>query len=135
MMNRRLRRIPDPLKLSQLSEHVEVGNEKTNDIYMVAELVDEIMNGQAINADNWFVIKRRVWEPSANVMIESYIETEQDDMYENWGQKARDCFTQEIIEKIQEALNLAFRGDYATAYWTYEQPVEIDIFPGKDEEK
>ncbi|AYJ75760.1 hypothetical protein BSP18_126 [Bacillus phage BSP18] len=35
----------------------------------------------------------------------------------------------EVVNKIQVILNGAFRGNYATAYWTYEQPVDIDIYP------
>ncbi|MFP7454298.1 hypothetical protein [Bacillus safensis] len=118
-----------PLKLSNLPHHIEVGNEETHDIYMVAELIDEIRDGETSPEGNWFLIKRRRWEPSANAMIDRYIEAEHEEMYEGWAERADDCFTKEVVEKIQEVLNHAFRGDYATSYWTYEQRVEIDIFP------
>lgn len=131
---RRLREIKQPLKLSNLPHHIEVGNEETHDIYMVAELIDEIRDGEASPEGNWFVIKRRRWEPNASTMIERYLDAEQDEMYEDWDERANDCFTKEVVEKIQEVLNHAFRGDYATSYWTYEQRVEIDIFPQLKEE-
>lgn len=123
-----------PLKLSNLPHHIEVCNEETHDIYMVAELIDEIRDGETSPEGNWFLIKRRRWEPSANAMIDRYIEAEHEEMYEGWAERADDCFTKEVVEKIQEVLNHAFRGDYATSYWTSEQSVEIDIFPQLKEE-
>ncbi|MNV92210.1 hypothetical protein D3C71_1867810 [compost metagenome] len=50
-------------------------------------------------------------------------------MYEDWDERARDCIKPEHIEKIQAVLDEAFKGGYETEYWTYVNPVEIDIRP------
>ncbi|MCY8922160.1 hypothetical protein QFZ25_001845 [Bacillus atrophaeus] len=120
-------RIKEPLKLSQLQDDVEISIEETNDVYTVAEVKEEIRNGEVCQNDNWFVIERRVWRPNAASMIESYIENEHCYMYEDWDERANDCITSDVVEKIQSVLDEAFKGDYATAYWTYKQPIEIDI--------
>lgn len=123
----------EKLKLSMLNDDVEVSSEDTNITYTVAELKTEIteMGEEHHLTNNWYTIKKKKWKPSADTMIESYIESEYDDMYEDWDERANDCITDEVKSKIQAILDEAFKDDYATVYWTYEKPVEIDIFPPK----
>lgn len=119
------------LKLSELADDVEVSIEESSTVYTVAELKREILElGEPHHeSPNWFTITRKRWNPSAMQMVESYIEREYDEMYEDWDNRAMDCMTDEVISKIQSILDEAFKGDYATVYWTYEDRVEIDIQP------
>lgn len=121
------------MKLSQLADDVEISVEESHFTYTVAELKREILDlGEPHHeTSNWCVIKRQKWSPNANYMVESYIELEAQEMYEDWDERAMDCMTDEVIEEIQATLEIAFNSDHATAYWTYENPVEIDIFPVK----
>lgn len=121
------------MKLSQLADDVEISVEESHLTYTVAELKREILDlGEPHHeTSNWCVIKRQKWSPNANYMVESYIELEAQEMYEDWDERAMDCMTDEVIEEIQAILEKAFNSDHATAYWTYENPVEIDIFPVK----
>lgn len=123
----------EKLKLSELSDEVEVSIEESHIVYTVAELKSEIINlGEPHHeSSNWYTIDRKRWLPSASHMVDNYIQSEYDDMYENWDERAMDCLSDEVIEKIQKILDEAFKGDHATVYWTYEKQVEIDIFPNK----
>ncbi|MCC2528214.1 hypothetical protein LKL24_12390 [Bacillus halotolerans] len=119
------------LKLSELPDQTEIGIEDSNTISTVEEVKSGIQRyGEPhhLNGD-WYTVKRRKWRPDANRMIDVYIENELDDMYENWDEHAWDCLPDDVVCKIQLILNEAFKGDRATSYWTYEQPVEIDVYP------
>jgi len=120
------------LKLSQLNDDVEVSIEESHTVYTVAELKREIIESGEPHHEspNWYTIKRQKWTPDARSMLESYIDSEQDDMYEDWDERAWDCLINHgVFEKFQAILNETFKCEFATAYWTYEKPVEIDIFP------
>ncbi|GEM04135.1 hypothetical protein HMI01_11230 [Halolactibacillus miurensis] len=123
------------LKLSELDDDVEIGIDGAQSVQTVAELKQEInLYGAPIHdSDEWFVLIRRRWNPNAQTMLEYYIDNEEGDMYEDWYEQAWDCISDGVIEKIQTILDEAFSGDYATAYWTYENPVEIDVFPKSEE--
>lgn len=119
------------LKLSELPDEVEVSREGSDTVYTVAELKREILElGEPHHEySDWCTIERKRWSPEAYSMIESYIENEYCNMYDGWNERALDCITDEVINKIQAILDEAFEGDYATAYWEYDKPVEIDVFP------
>lgn len=119
------------LKLSELADEVEVSIEESSNVYTVAELKHEILElGEPHHeSPNWYTITRKRWKPNAMYMIETYIEREYDEMYEDWDNRALDCVTNEVIDKIQTILDEAFKDDYATTYWTYEDRLEIDIKP------
>ncbi|MEK4199080.1 hypothetical protein [Cytobacillus sp. FSL K6-0265] len=119
------------LKLSQLNDDVEVSIEESSTVYTVAELKAEILDGEPHHeSPKWYTIKRRKWSPNARWMIENYIDNEHEDMYEDWDERAWDCIEKEsAVTKVQKVLDEVFKGEYATAYWTYEEPVEIDILP------
>lgn len=121
-------------KLSELSNEIELCVEESNVVYTVAELKREIVElGESHHeTDNWFIIKKKKWKPNAVRMVEKYIENEYDDMYEDWDERAMDCMTDEYMNKIQEILNEAFKDKDATVYWSYEEPIEIDIFPNEE---
>jgi hypothetical protein len=123
------------LKLSELPDDVEVSVEESHTVYTVAELKREIteLGEPHHESSNWYTIKRQRWQPSAKSMIEHYIECIYDEMYEDWDERAWECIKPEQIERIQAVLDEAFDSDYATAYWTYDKPVEIDIFPPDSE--
>jgi uncharacterized protein YdaL len=124
------------LKLSSLPDYVEVSALDSGTVYTVKELKDEILRlGEPHHlTKGWHLIERKRWNPSAANMVESYIDSEYCEMYENWDERANDCMTKEVIQKIQDVLDEAFKGDHATAYWSYEEPIEIDILPPEDKE-
>ncbi|WP_017728546.1 hypothetical protein [Halalkalibacterium ligniniphilum] len=121
----------EKLKLSELSDDIEVSIEESSTVYTVAELKREIIElGEPHDESSWYTITRKKWIPDARGMVEGYIESEYDNMYEDWDERAWDCVMNHgAIDKIQAILNETFKGEYATAYWTYEMPVEIDILP------
>ncbi|MED3839760.1 Uncharacterised protein [Niallia circulans] len=94
------------MKLSQLADDVEISVEESHLTYTVAELKREILDlGEPHHeTSNWCVIKRQKWSPNANYMVESYIELEAQEMYEDWDERAMDCMTDEVIEEIQAIL-------------------------------
>lgn len=119
-------------KLSELADDVEIGVEETNFVYTAADLKREIKELEEPHHEtrNWFTLKRRKWTPSAEHMVEMFVESEGEDMYENWEERANDCIEKAgAIEKIQAILDETFKDNSATVYWTYEKPVQIDIFP------
>ncbi|MGC5327002.1 hypothetical protein [Brevibacillus sp. SYSU BS000544] len=119
------------LKLSELADDVEIGREEHSVKYTVAELKREITElGEPHHENNdWFTVKPERWQPSAERMIEVYLDNEYQDMYEDWDERANDCFTDDVKQRIQAILDEAFSSSYATDYWTFEQPVLIDIKP------
>ncbi|AGY47389.1 hypothetical protein [Bacillus phage SBSphiJ6] len=119
------------LKLSELPDDTELGVDGSGIIQTVSEIKWGIQKyGEPYHLEgDWYTIKRKKWRPDATRMLEGYIEDELDDMYDDWDERAWDCLPDEVVSKIQGILNEAFKGDYATAYWTYEQPVDIDIYP------
>ncbi|MEW9106795.1 hypothetical protein [Paenibacillus sp.] len=121
------------LKLSELADDVEIGRVDCNEIYTVAELKREI---RELGADHhkkpdWHTTKSQRWQPSAQRMIEDYIDNQYPDMYEGWEDRANDCITEDVLQRLQAILDDAFSSDHATVYWTFEQPVEIDIYPNQ----
>ncbi len=122
------------LLLSELSDDVEISIEGSSTVYTVAQVKHEIQElGEEHHlSKNWYTISYKRWYPSANTMIERYIESEYADMYEDWDERANECITEKVISKIQKILDKAFNSDYATTYWTYDNKVEIDIFPNRN---
>jgi hypothetical protein len=129
--NQKRRTKMSKLKLSQLPDSTEISAEDSNSVYTVKELKREILEfGEPHHeTGSWYTLQHKRWHPSAASMIESYIESEYCDMYEDWDERANDCITQDVVNKVQSILNEAFKGDSATEYWSYIDPVEIDIFP------
>ncbi|MFY0521419.1 hypothetical protein ACOMCU_26920 [Lysinibacillus sp. UGB7] len=122
----------ETLKLSELADDVEVSVEESNTVYTVAELKREILELDEPHhkTPNWSTVIRQKWSPCANSMLDSYIDNEYQEMYEDWDDRAWDMVAKHDLEnKIQALLDEAFESDYATAYWTYDKPVEIDIYP------
>lgn len=121
------------LKLSELPDEAELSIEESSITYTAKELKHEILEfGEEHHlSTNWFTIIRKHWKPDAKLMIERYIDNEYEEMYEDWYDRAMDCFSNVVVENLQTLLDEAFEGDYATLYWNYDKPVEIDVFPNK----
>ncbi|MED3932928.1 hypothetical protein [Priestia megaterium] len=119
------------IKLSQLSNGVEVSIEESSTVYTVAELKHEILElGEEHHlSPNWYTVVRHKWAPSAESMIDSYLENESCELYEDFYSAAMDEMSKGAIEKIQSTLNEVFENNNICDYWTYEKPVEIDIYP------
>lgn len=121
------------LKLSELSDEIELTIEESSFTYTVAELKHEITElGEPHHlSSNWYTINRKRWNPNASTMIERYIDNEFEDMYEDWDVRAMECLHDTVIENLQTIVDEAFESNYATEYWTCDKPVEIDVFPVK----
>lgn len=119
------------LKLSELADDVEVGREYHHTTYTVAELKHEILKHDEPHHEDkdWYTVKHQKWQPCAKTMIENYIENESQDMYDDWDERANDCLTDDVVQRIQAILDEAFATGHATDYWTFEQRVMIDIKP------
>lgn len=116
-------------KLSELNDDVEVAYEE-GDVYTVAELKAELLDpicDDEFFYKQWFLIERKRWKPDAQSMVESFIDNEYQDMYEDWDERAMDCFNKNIITELQDILDKAFKSDYATVYWNHAEAIEIDI--------
>lgn len=122
----------ETVKLSELADDVEVSIEESSTVYTVAQLKREILElGEPhYENSNWCTIVRQKWAPSAERMIESYIENEACDMYEDWDERAWERINKRgLVEEFQNWLDSAFSNGYATDYWTYDKSIIIDILP------
>ncbi len=128
----------ETLKLSELADDVEVSIEESSTVYTVAELKREILElGEPHHeSSNWCTIVRQKWTPCAERMIDSYIENEGCDMYEDWDDRAWECINKRgLVEEFQSLLDEAFSTGYATDYWLCDKSVVIDILPPKVEQE
>lgn len=114
--------------LSELPNKAELSFEDAGYTITAYELKIELTkyDGQELANETWYTIQRKRWKPNAHHMIETYIDHQYDDMYEEWDTRAKECLNDEHYQKIQEVLNEAFKGDSATEYWSYEKGVIID---------
>lgn len=117
------------LKLSELADDIEIAKEESNMRYTVGELKKEILeyNDENHFIGQWFTIDRKQWKPNAEQMIDSYIENEDDDLYEDFYSVAMSEIPKTTIENIQSLLDGVFNNSSVSEYWTCETPVEIDI--------
>lgn len=123
-------------KLSELKNDVEVSYEY-GDVYTVGELKAALldpMSDDEFSHRQWYIIERKRWHPSAQSMIDDYIESESHDMYEEWEESATDCITPDHVAAIQAVLDKAFEGDFATEYWTLAEEIKIDVSPKSEGE-
>lgn len=116
------------VKLSELPNEAELSVEESGYTITAGELRSDLERDGDLDvaSDSWRTIQRKSWKPDARDMIEKYIEDEYDEMYEEWDSRAMECLEHEHFQKIQEVLDEAFKGDSATAYWSYEKDVIID---------
>lgn len=121
----------EKIKLSMLADDVEVSIEESSTVYTVAELKAEIIElGEEHHlSTNWHTVVRHKWEPCAESMIDNYLENESCDLYEDFYSASMGEMSKGAIEKIQSVLDEVFKNNSVCDYWTYEKPVEIDIFP------
>ena len=115
------------IKLSQLSNDTEISYEDSFCTITVGELKQLIKDGE-YEGETYYTIQRRKWQPSAQGMIQDYIESESQEMYEDWDERANDCIDDAVISNVQAILDEAFKGDSVTAYWTHENEIVIDYF-------
>lgn len=120
------------IRLSELDNNVEISQEGGT-ILTVAEMRNEILLKGASAlvqfsiGGEWYVIERKRWRPNAATMISDYIEHESQDMYEGWDESAEMCINPEVVAEMQNVLDKAFAGDFATEFYTYNEPVLIDV--------
>lgn len=121
------------LKLSTLADNVEVSIMETDTVYTVAELKQEIIRlGEEHHlSNNWHTVKRHKWNPSAETMVDRYLDSESCELYEDFYSVAMGEMEKDAIKKIQKILDETFKNNTVCDYWTYEEPIEIDIYPAK----
>ncbi|WP_277585856.1 hypothetical protein [Psychrobacillus antarcticus] len=119
------------LKLSQLNDDVEISLEESHSVMTVEQVKREILelNEEHHLAGEWYTVNRIKWEPCALSMVTQYVEDQEDDMYEDWGEQALKHISTEVIQQIQKLLNEAIKGSSVNDVWKYDIPVEIDVFP------
>ncbi len=117
------------LYLSQLTDEVEISLEESNTVMTVGEVKREILElGEEHHlTGDWYTVIRAKWNASAESMVSNYIEQEKDNMYEEWGEQAIGCISDDAIGKIQAILDESFKKTKVNDYWKYENPVNIDI--------
>lgn len=121
--------VKETVLLSELSNDEMLAYEDGHEVYTPQELRERIEAGEELNHHTWYVSTPQEWKPSAKQMIDDHIENEYDNgMYEDWDDRARDCITQEHIDKIQAVLDDMFKGDSVRKYWTLDgAKVIIDL--------
>lgn len=121
----------EKLKLSEMDDAIEVSIEESHIVYTVAELKREIIElGEEHHlSSNWYTITRCKWKPSAADMADRYLDSESDELYEDFYSSAMSALSIGALEKIQYILDEVFNNSSVSDYWTYETPVEIDVFP------
>lgn len=119
--------VKETVKLSELPNETLVSYEDAHFSLTAEELRQCVANGEHEGRNEvWIVGVEKRWKPDAKWMLESYIENEYDQMYEDWDDRANDCIKKEHIERIQAVLDEAFSGDSATVYWLLDGSV-VDI--------
>jgi rubrerythrin len=115
------------VKLSELSESTLLGYEEGTDTLTPSELFDKIAANEDVVEFRWFVLAEKGWKPDAQQMLTNYIESESQEMYENWDERAADALKQAHIDEIQRILDHAFKDEHVSKYWVLtETEVIID---------
>ncbi|KXZ17913.1 hypothetical protein AXI59_01295 [Bacillus nakamurai] len=123
------------MKLSELPGEMEIAaSNNLSLLYTVDEVKAEIEGGEPHHEDRWFIIERREWKPNVDLMIDRYLDDVDEDMYEGFYEKAKANISDDVIQKIQLILEGALNKPNITDYWTLEEEVNIDIFPGEEAE-
>lgn len=117
--------VNETVKLADLADNEVVSFEDATYTLTVAELKEELIKDDDATSKTWYVAQSQTWTPDAKRMIEDYIENEYQEMYEDWDDKANDCITDDVVQKIQSILDTAFKSDSVRQYWTLEKKIEI----------
>lgn len=117
------------IKLSTLSEETFIVSEEYGRI-SVSDMKSEILvYGRDCSKEKWFLPIDKKWTPCAEYMVQTYIEGEADEMYEDWDDKAVGCFKQNDYDRIQSILEEVFARDNVIDYYEFGEQIEIDIMP------
>ena len=113
--------------LEDLPDDKLVCSEYFSYVMTVAELKIELENGNndSFSEEVWYTAKPMRWNPDARYMLDSYIENEYQEMYEDWDGLASEYITDEVVDKIQKILDDAFSGEHVKQYYTLEKPIKF----------
>jgi len=115
------------VKLSELPNDTLLSYEDAHFTVTPSELRQRIEDGEDLLEYTWYVAVEKCWKPDAKYMLDRYIESESDEIYEGWDDLAFYYLKQEHYERIQAILDEAFSGDSVKRYWTLDGPeVVID---------
>lgn len=91
----------------------------------VAELKEKLKKDNDATRKKWYVVQSQTWNPDAKRMIENYIKNEYKEMPDDWDDRANDCITEEVVQKIQSILDKAFESETVKQYWILKKKIEI----------
>ncbi|WFA86485.1 hypothetical protein [Paenibacillus amylolyticus] len=110
------------VKLSQLTEDTQLSFEGATCAYTALQVRELISEDGEWALYDWQVCSPRTWKPSAETMIDNYIDQERDEMYEEWDVDAAGKVTKEGFAEIQAVIEKMF-GEYQ--YWMFDGPEVI----------
>lgn len=112
--------------LSHLPEDEMILNEHTEHVLNVGEIIEE--GTEDLRKDGWYVANKETWKPSAQQMLEQYLDNESDDMYEDFSENVYHSL-KDVLPKIQDILNQTLENDSVCDVYRcdYTRPVEIDM--------
>jgi len=109
-------------KLSELNDKTNVIREYTEGVYTAWDIRDDLQDFQK-EGIRFYTVKEYQASINARDMIETAIEYEYDNMYEDWDEKILESITEKDIKKLQDILDNILIGEIS-----YIQDIEIDIF-------
>lgn len=113
------------VKLSELPSETMLSYEDSNCTLTPNQLREQAKEDGDLLLHTWYVANEHRWYPDAKAMLRQYIETQYDEMYEDWAARAFDCLKKEHYDRIQIVLNEAFASDHVTKYWMLDGPEVI----------
>lgn len=120
------------LKLSELSSDSLLYREDWSGSYTAEELKHELVNLDAETAkeyreSTWCLGDECEWRPNARYMLEAYIESESDNMFEDWDETVSpELLDKDFVAKVQELLDEGVKSAN-TSYLEFVAYVAIDL--------
>lgn len=120
----------DKIKLSELKDEDVIYPPDHHGVWTVKEFKKEWTNEwdrEHLSKFQWCLGERLEWSPDAEYMIESYIDSQYDSMYEDWDDFISSfLLDKEVIEQVQEVLDEKLK-NIDTSYYEAVADVVIDI--------
>lgn len=114
------------IKLSELKDDVKVIHENSATVYTVKDVKDDLQYWKDEGV-KFYTTSEYQASIDAKSMLESAIECEYDNMYEDWDQNIWNDITDEDIEKLQFILDDILNRDKENNI-AYHEDKQIDIF-------
>ena len=115
----------DTVLLEDLKNDEMVSFEDANYTLTVSQLKEELMEDSETAKKTWYVAVPETWTPDARSMLETYLENEYQEMYEDWDERAADCVTDDVVQKLQAIMDDAFKSPNVKNYWSLGKRIVI----------